>query len=135
MRKILAPLVSLLFISLLITACDGDKNTNHGQMISTTEAYQVWSQKDKSSFVFLDVRTLSEYQDGHIPDALNIPIQTLPEHLQNIPKNKTLYVYCESGVRASKAAALLNASGFKHVYNYEASMRGWRSAGYPITAN
>lgn len=132
MHKILTLTLALIFIPLCMTACNGHADDN---IISTTEAYQLWAQKDKSSFIFLDVRTPSEYQDGHIPGAINMPIQTLSEHLQDIPKNKQLYLYCESGVRASRAATLLRNSGFKKVYNYEASMRGWRNASYPITMN
>ncbi len=132
MYKILSLTLALLFTPLWISACSAHDDDN---IISTTEAYQVWSQKDKSSFVFLDVRTPDEYQDGHIPGAINMPIQTLSEHLKNVPKNKPLYLYCESGVRASRAASLLRSAGFKQVYNYEPSMRGWRKAHYPIATH
>jgi len=97
-------------------------------------AYNHWKQGDKSAipFAFLDVRTVEEYKDGHVPGAINIPIGELASRLSEVPKNKRVYVYCESGVRATKASNLLMKSGVTNIENVPASMRGWRDAGYPV---
>lgn len=134
MKKIFFPMIAIWLAASLLTACEQEQaSADKGyQTASVQEAHQAWLQKDNDSFVFLDVRTPREYADGHIPDAVNIPVQSLSEHLKDIPQGKKLYVYCESGVRASKASKLLVTSGFKQVYNFKASMRGWRNASYPI---
>jgi len=126
--------ICLVVAIMTLSACESDSSdiVQGYQYASIQQAYHTWSQKDKRSYIFLDVRTPSEYSEGHIPGAINIPIQTLSEHLNDISKEKNIYVYCESGVRASKAAKLLATSGFKHVHNFKASMQGWRSASYPI---
>jgi rhodanese-related sulfurtransferase len=77
----------------------------------------------------LDVRTPGEYSGGHVPNAKNIPVQVLASRLAEVPKDKAVYVYCESGVRSTKAAKLLVDAGYTNVINMKASMRGWRGAG------
>jgi len=78
------------------------------------------------------VRTPGEYANGHVPGAKNIPVQSLAEHLAEVPKEGKVFVYCESGVRSTKATKILVGAGFKHVVNMKASMRGWRGAGFEI---
>ncbi len=125
----------LLLVTLSASACDMAEQSAGGyENASLTHAYQHWSQGDDSAipFVFLDVRTATEYRDGHVPGAINIPVQSLSSRLDEIPKGKRLYVYCESGVRSTKASKYLAKSGFTQVENVKASMSGWRKAAYPI---
>ena len=125
----------LLLLAISVSACDRAGKTAGGyENTSILHAYQHWSQGDESPvpFVFLDVRTRMEFDEGHVPGALHIPIQTLANRLQEVPQDKRLYVYCESGVRSTNAATYLADQGFTQVENVKASMRGWRNAGYPI---
>jgi len=78
----------------------------------------------------LDVRTPGEYKSGHVPGAKNIPVQALAEHLAEVPKDKKVFVYCESGVRSTRATQMLVDAGFTNIINMKASMRGWRNAGF-----
>jgi len=131
------PFLWLMFLALplFMTGCDiGDQTADGDKNISIEQAYKHWQEGEKSSisFAFLDVRTPKEYAQGHVPGAINIPVQVLQERLNEVPKNKRVYVYCESGVRAGRASKMLVKSGIINVENIPESMAGWRKAGYPI---
>lgn len=60
--------------------------------------------------VLLDVRTKEEYQGGHVPGSINIPLDRLPS--AKLEKSKPLFVYCQSGARSSQASSYLDGKGF-----------------------
>jgi len=68
--------------------------------------------------VLLDVRTLEEYREGHIPGSKNISLQQL-DKVYSVVKNKdtALFVYCHSGARSSQAVNLLQRKGYTSVTN------------------
>jgi hypothetical protein len=59
------------------------------------------SQLDNSQTLLVDVREASEYRAGHIPNATNIPLQTLARNLSKIPTDRPVVLYCSSGYRFS----------------------------------
>ena len=75
----------------------------------------------------LDVRTPEEFAEGHVPGAVNIPISDLEARLGDVPKDRTVIVYCESGRRAGRAEKLLAGSG-RDVRHLEGDMAAWRKA-------
>lgn len=63
--------------------------------------------------LLLDVRTPAEYQEGHVPDAFNLPVQELPSRLSEVgPTSRPIVVYCRSGGRSAQAAQLLTKAGY-----------------------
>ena len=62
--------------------------------------------------VLLDVRERDEYAQGHIPGGVNLPLSELEEGAASLDKDAPLFVYCLSGGRSSRAAAMLKAMGF-----------------------
>ena len=74
------------------------------------------------SVTLLDVRTTSEAKRGMIDGAVNIPLDTLRDELENIPKEKPVYVYCHSGERSYLACRILSGHGYD-CYNLAG---GWR---------
>ena len=60
----------------------------------------------------LDVRTTGEYKMGHVSGTLHIPLDQLRERIGELPKEKTLYVYCQSGMRSYLACRILKKNGF-----------------------
>ena len=68
--------------------------------------------KDKNN-LFIDVRNEDEYQSGHIDGAINIPLDELRKHLNEINKNKTLCINCQSALRSYIACRILSQYGFK----------------------
>ena len=68
--------------------------------------------------IILDVRTPAEYAQGHIPGAANLPLDSIGQAAHFVPaKNAVVYVYCQSGVRSSKACSRMKAAGFSNVVN------------------
>jgi rhodanese-related sulfurtransferase len=122
----------VLLAGLLLTACD-DGQVKGASVATVQDAHAVLLKGKKAEqFLFLDVRTPGEYADGHVPGAKNIPVQALAERLADVPKEGKVFVYCESGVRSTKATKMLVDAGFKNIINMKASMRGWRGAGFEI---
>ena len=85
--------------------------------ISAAEAKEMM---DQSEVTIVDVRTLQEYKEGHVPGAVNIPneeiLDTEPELLND--KDATLLVYCRSGRRSKDASDKLVKMGYKNVYDF-----------------
>jgi rhodanese-related sulfurtransferase len=69
---------------------------------------------DDSNITLLDVRTVREYEDRHLKNAINIPVQRLDSSLNRLEKVKDqrIIVYCRSGSRSIKASRILEENGF-----------------------
>ncbi len=70
-----------------------------------------------SGAVLLDVRTSQEYQEGHIPGSINIPLQRISGDVIPAKKDTPLFVYCHSGARSSQAVRTLTKIGYTSVKN------------------
>jgi Rhodanese-related sulfurtransferase len=90
-------------------------------------------QKEKD-VIILDVRTPQEYQEGHISNAINIPVQILGQQLDKLNnfKDKKILVYCRSGHRSAIASQILDRAGFKNVYNLKGGIFEWKASGLPL---
>jgi hydroxyacylglutathione hydrolase len=66
---------------------------------------------DPDEVAVLDVRDGWEWETGHHPDALHIPFHELPRRMDELPMDRTIWVYCATGARAALAVSLLEASG------------------------
>jgi rhodanese-related sulfurtransferase len=86
-----------------------------------------------SSALVIDVREPSEYAEGHIPGAVNIPLRTLAANADKIPTDRQVFVYCKSGYRAGVAVSALRMLGYDNVLAYSASWLGWTDAGEEIS--
>ena len=60
----------------------------------------------------VDVRTPGEWENGHVEGAKLIPVQELAERIAEIPRDRPVVVYCASGARSARAAAMLAAAGY-----------------------
>ena len=85
--------------------------------------------------VLLDVRETSEYKSGHIPNAINIPLQTLTHNLERIPRNKSVVLYCSSGYRSAMGVMTLHLLGYENVQGFPPSFAGWKTAGEAIASS
>lgn len=81
--------------------------------------------KDPDAFL-LDTRTPMEYMAGTIPGFINIPLDSLRDHLDQIPKDKTIYVTCQIGLRGYIAARILAQNGYD-VYNLSGGYRLYKT--------
>ena len=67
--------------------------------------------------IILDVRSKEEYRDGGVKGSINIPLDQLGNNLNKLAKEKTIIVYCASGMRSSAACTFLKKNGYASVYN------------------
>jgi rhodanese-related sulfurtransferase len=88
--------------------------------------------EDKPDLVLLDVRTASEYEEGHIEGAVNIPVQELSVRFDELSPEDELLIYCRTGNRSAQAVDILLDLGFTKIYHMDEGIKGWTEAGYPV---
>ena len=118
MKRIL-PLFLLL---LLLTGCGGTASNASSesdyQQISQEEAKEMMDTQD---VIILDVREQDEYDSGHIPGTILLPVGTIDEETaaEVIPeKDSTVLVYCRSGNRSKTASSALAELGYTNIYEF-----------------
>lgn len=74
--------------------------------------------------VLVDVRSKQEYEEGHLPTAINISVYDLNEKIQKQIMNKqmTIVLYCTSGTRSKQAQIILEKLGYENVYNLKGGL-------------
>lgn len=102
-------------------------------MIEHATINEVRTAIDTGTVTVIDVREFHEYQSGHVPGSLHIPMHTIPLRTDEIPADRTVYVICESGSRSWQVAAFLQQRGVA-VVNVHGGMGMWRQAGFPLEA-
>jgi hydroxyacylglutathione hydrolase len=80
---------------------------------------------EKKPIFILDVRQKEEYDAGHIDNAVLIPLNVLLDRYNELPKDKTIVVYCGSGGRAARAVTLLGAKGFTNAVRLSGGFIAW----------
>lgn len=80
----------------------------------------------------VDVRELEEWVMGHIPGAVHIPLDDLPERAVEIPTDKPVVVVCASGVRSLYGADFLVEAGYTNVYSLDDGTVGWMMKRLPL---
>ena len=86
--------------------------------ISMNDIVQIMEENE--NYIILDVRTQAEYNQGHIPNAICIPNETIDENVVNkLPdKNQMILVYCRSGNRSKQAAEKLKKLGYTNLIEF-----------------
>jgi len=112
----LLAIVILVFVVAILLGCNTPKHTDH-TIITQDEAMYMMANQD---VIILDVRTLSEFNLGHIPGAISLELNEIRYvALYVIPDvNKTILVYCRSGARSAYASAILTEMGYHNVYDF-----------------
>ena len=110
-------MIPLLLSLLLLTGC-GEDSADGYQQISQEEAKAMM---DTQVVIILDVREQDEYDSGHIPGAVLLPVGTIDETTaaEVIPeKDSTVLVFCRSGNRSKTASAALAELGYTNIYEF-----------------
>ncbi len=81
----------------------------------------------------VDVREPAEYGAGHIPGAINIPLRTLTQHLDQIERDRPVVLYCSSGYRSAMGVVSLHLLGYDNVQGFPPSFGGWKAAGEAVS--
>lgn len=109
--------VLILVLTVVLAGC-GKRNSDSYQQISPEEAITMMEEQD--GYMILDVRTPEEFDAGHIPNAVNLPNESIgdtqPELLPD--KGQLILVYCRSGNRSKQASAKLAALGYTNIVEF-----------------
>jgi len=100
------------------------------QDISSREA-KTLLEKNRNVFL-LDVRTPQENSQARLPGSVLIPINEFEGRIKEVPRNKTILVYCAVGSRSKPVAEYLSKNGYKDVYNMTDGIVGWYRNGFPL---
>ena len=90
---------------------------------------------NREACTIIDVRSEEKFNVGHIPNAVNIPYNKLPEMVDRLKKQpkKTILVYCGSGNSSGKAMKLLNQKEFESVMSIEGGFSEWVKSQLPVS--
>ncbi|MGD9498599.1 MAG: rhodanese-like domain-containing protein [Armatimonadota bacterium] len=80
---------------------------------------------DGRPLIIVDVRSTSEFAAGHLPGSVNIPLDELPAHLDELDASVPVVVVCGSGSRSVRGAKLLLDAGYRDVYNLIGGLATW----------
>ncbi|NOJ78319.1 rhodanese-like domain-containing protein [Myxococcus xanthus] len=117
--KVIFVVIAVVFMGLVFTACT---RSRPGDAAAGAEARR----RVEAGATLVDVRTPEEFAAGHIPGAVNIPVDELARRFGELGSQQTpLVVYCRSGARSGRAERLLKEQGFQDVFNL-GSMSTWR---------
>ena len=139
MKKTLLLLFLILILSLTLAACGGakssDAQTSQVDLSSLPvdlTVQQVNEIRNNPDVVLIDVREQWEYNAGHIPNVKLIPLGTIPNRLQEIPKDKFVVMTCHTGNRSNQATKFLRANGYNNVHNMLGGIAAWEKAKLPV---
>ena len=118
---LVAPLAGLLLSTVATAAM---------QNISATDMQRIV--KQTPDIYLLDVRTLGEYVQKRIKGAHLLPIDQVEQRINELPKNKPIIVYCETGMRSAQVGRYLDSLGYQGISNLSQGIMGWQVRGYPV---
>jgi len=100
------------------------------QNVTVEQAKELIS--NTTGLVILDVRTLDEFNSGHIAGAICIPVTTLQGNISKLDPQSYILVTCGTGTRSAQASTILANNGFHHLYNMLGGLTAWKAANYPV---
>ncbi|MDX8381876.1 MAG: rhodanese-like domain-containing protein [Ghiorsea sp.] len=105
------------------------------QQCQVSELYPMWIDKAEKEISLVDVRTLEEFNDGHVDGAQHIPLHLLPLRHEEISDDKPVYIICHSGMRSAQAAQWLGSQQRTQLMiNVSGGMQAWQQMGYPVAS-
>lgn len=123
--------LALIVIVLLITLEPMRKRASGVKSISAIELPQLVSHE---SGVVVDVGEVNEFKNGHIPNAINIPVEQIDSNLKKLQKHKEkpIILTCRSGQRSTKAANILKKHEFTNLYTLTGGLAAWQKENLPL---
>lgn len=102
-------------------------------VVLTVSDFSSAIQQNNQSVQLLDVRTPSEFSDGHIEGAVNMDVNSnsFVSAIQTLDPAMPVYVYCRSGGRSARAAKIMEQEGFKTIFDLEGGITAWTAQDMP----
>ena len=98
--------------------------------VDVTEAQRRLASREA---LLIDVREPDEWREGHVAGARHIPLGDLAARLAEVPRDRSVLLFCRSGNRSGKATAFLRQQGYAQATNVEGGIIAWQGAGLPVT--
>ena len=116
----------------LVIKAEFEHQSGRANQMDPTAAIRLMNNDDA---IVLDVREATDFNNGHIKNAKNIPITSLKSQLDSLmkDKDKPVLAYCRSGNVSGKACRILKNSGFSNVHNLSGGILNWQEANLPLT--
>ena len=99
----------------------------------TSISPEAFEQQLTSSRIVVDARKPGEFEAEHVTNAINIPLDSLNENFQSVPKGDDFYLHCAGGYRSVIMASILKSRGIQNFINVEKGMSGIKNTGVPCT--
>ncbi|OUL58661.1 rhodanese-like domain-containing protein [Pseudoalteromonas ulvae] len=121
---------TLLFCSVLLTS-----SLCYADITPLITQEQFLKSQQSSNISIIDVRSVEEFNDGHIPGAINIPHNQIQDHLELLLtlQRQPVVVYCRSGRRAAIAEKAMAELGLKDVHHLEGDWLSWQEKSLPVS--
>jgi hydroxyacylglutathione hydrolase len=110
---------------------ESDAPVTSGGRLTVDQLAARLNRGDSAAPLVIDVRQLGEYEGGHVPGSLHIAGGSLPDRLDELPRDRPIAMVCASGYRSSVAASLLRSAGFRDVSWVADGVPTWRRRGHP----
>jgi len=123
--KTIINLLLIISMGIFFGSCTAQNNGQISEVLPAKEYHQQISNADQLQLI--DVRTSSEFSQGNIPNSKNWDFLNadFANNLDQLDKDRPVYIYCASGNRSGKAAKLLKEKGFKEVYDLRGGYSSW----------
>lgn len=110
--------ILLVLILSLFTGCSSSDDGLGYEQVDANKAIELM--ESETDYIILDVRTIEEFNEKHIPDAICIPNETIgEEEIAQLPhKDQLILVYCRSGRRSKEASAKLVELGYTNIVEF-----------------
>ena len=104
---------------------------SHIKQVTVQELKELRASKEMELQV-IDVRRAGEYEDAHVPDAVNLALCDLRENVEKVSTDRPTAVICRSGYRSSIASGILERAGVKEIYNVTGGTSAWIDTGFDV---
>ena len=123
---------ALIAVLVMLIKAELDHQANKGLFVSPSSAIRLMN--NDSDTLILDVRTSSDFANGHIKGAKNIPLKEFAGSVDKLSgdKDKPVLLYCNSGSSVAVAIKLLKKAGFAKINNLEGGIAAWKEASMPL---
>lgn len=124
---------ALLAVMVMLIKAELDHQANKGLFVSPASAIRLMN--NNSEALVIDIRTINEFDGGHIKGAKNMPLSDLTKTVADVTalKDKPVLIYCNSGNTAGRAIKILQNAGFAKISNLEGGIAAWKEANMPLT--